>query len=86
MPVDLFILPMTEFDVILGMDWLAEYHAVLDCFARTVTFLIPGLPQFQFVAEPRGEQLSSLMSCAIEEPVAVCIDQLPVVCDFPDVF
>ena len=86
LPADLFVLPMTEFDVILGMDWLAEYHAVLDCFARTVTFLIPGMPQFQFVAEPRGEQLSSLMSCAIEEPVAVCIDQLPVVCDFPDVF
>ncbi|MGV7989055.1 hypothetical protein PJP10_32300, partial [Mycobacterium kansasii] len=42
LPADLFVMPMTGFDVILGMDWLAEYHAILDCAARTVTFHIPG--------------------------------------------
>ncbi|MGV7994925.1 hypothetical protein PJP12_30120, partial [Mycobacterium kansasii] len=70
----------------IGMDWLVEYHAILDWSARTVTFCIPDLPQFQFIAEPRGESLSCLMSCVIEEPVAVSVDQLLVVCDFPNVF
>ncbi|XP_058078345.1 uncharacterized protein LOC131226716 [Magnolia sinica] len=83
---DLFMLPMSDFDVILGMIWLTEYHAILDCSMRTVTFCIPSLLQFQFVIEPRGELLSCLMYYAVEEPVVLCIDQLPVVHDFPDVF
>ncbi|XXG80002.1 hypothetical protein AAC387_Pa09g0961 [Persea americana] len=32
----LIILPMSEFDVILGMNWLAVNRAVLDCFNKTV--------------------------------------------------
>ncbi|XP_058099832.1 uncharacterized protein LOC131244206 [Magnolia sinica] len=55
LPADLFVMPMTGFDVILGL----EYGAILDCTARTVTFHIPGLSVFQFVVEPKGEPLSS---------------------------
>ena len=33
---DLFVLPMSEFDVILGMDWLTKYQATLDCYRRRV--------------------------------------------------
>ena len=29
---------MSDFDVILGMDWLAGYHASMDCFHKTLTF------------------------------------------------
>ena len=32
----LIILPMSEFDVILGMNWLEANQAVLDCFNKTV--------------------------------------------------
>ena len=35
--VDLRIMDMSEFDVILGMDWLAAYRVVLDCERRRVT-------------------------------------------------
>ncbi|XP_073279520.1 uncharacterized protein [Primulina huaijiensis] len=35
---DLFVIPMIEFDVILGMDWLSTYRAVIDCVAKTVHF------------------------------------------------
>lgn len=28
---------MINFDTILGMDWLAPHHAVLDCYAKSVT-------------------------------------------------
>ncbi|GJU26876.1 reverse transcriptase domain-containing protein [Tanacetum coccineum] len=29
---------MFDFDVILGMDWLASHRATIDCYARTVIF------------------------------------------------
>ena len=34
---DLRIMDMSEFDVILGMDWLAAYMVVIDCEHRRVT-------------------------------------------------
>ena len=42
--VDLIVLRMSEFDVILGMDWLSSYHVSLDCFAKTVCLRVPGRP------------------------------------------
>ncbi|RVX00506.1 Transposon Ty3-G Gag-Pol polyprotein [Vitis vinifera] len=42
MTVDLVLLDLQDFDVILGMDWLATYHASVDCFGKSVTFSIPG--------------------------------------------
>ncbi|XP_073285469.1 uncharacterized protein, partial [Primulina huaijiensis] len=35
---DLIIIPMVALDVILGMDWLSSYRAVIDCVAKTVRF------------------------------------------------
>ena len=35
--VDLRIMDMSEFDVILGMDWLTTYRVVIDCERRRVT-------------------------------------------------
>ena len=35
--MDLRILDMSEFDVILRMDWLITYRVVIDCERRTVT-------------------------------------------------
>ena len=31
---DLVVMPMGQFDVILGMDWLSRYRAVIDCARR----------------------------------------------------
>ena len=42
--VDLIVLQMSEFDVILGIDWLSSYHVSLDCFAKTVSLRVPGKP------------------------------------------
>ena len=42
MTVDLVLLDLQDFDVILGMHWLASYHASIDCFGKRVTFGIPG--------------------------------------------
>ncbi|XP_042455036.1 uncharacterized protein LOC122039145 [Zingiber officinale] len=46
--VDLQVLEMVEFDIILGMDWLAMNHATVDCGARVVTFRPPGLSSWVF--------------------------------------
>ena len=37
--VDLRIMDMSEFDVILGMDWLTTCRVVIDCERRRVTAL-----------------------------------------------
>ena len=35
--VDLRVMDMTDFDVILGMDWLMAHRVVIDCDRRRVT-------------------------------------------------
>ena len=39
--VDLRIMNMSEFDVIVGMDWLIAYWIVIDCERRRVTAYTP---------------------------------------------
>ena len=34
--VDLRVMDMSEFDVILGMDWLTAYRVVIDCGRRRI--------------------------------------------------
>jgi hypothetical protein len=38
---DLFIIPMSDIAIILGMDWLVSHGAQLDCGANTVTLKNP---------------------------------------------
>ncbi|XP_070032807.1 uncharacterized protein [Nicotiana tomentosiformis] len=45
---DLLLLDMTDFEVILGMDWLSPYHAILDCHAKSVTLEMPELPRLEW--------------------------------------
>lgn len=41
---NLIIIDMVDFEVILGMDWLPHHHAVMDCFAKTVTLYMLSIP------------------------------------------
>ena len=36
---DRFVIPMGEYDVILGMDWLSKYQATVDCFGQQITLV-----------------------------------------------
>ena len=38
----LIVMGMREYDVILGMDWLAQYSAVIDCAKKTMVADCPG--------------------------------------------
>ncbi|KAJ9131035.1 hypothetical protein P3X46_033839, partial [Hevea brasiliensis] len=92
-----------EYDIILGMDWLARHHAMIDCRLKTVTF---GLPLYGDVVMHGERHLlpSNIISAALarrmirkgcEAYLAHVIDtqvgspalrDIPIVCDFPDVF
>jgi hypothetical protein len=37
--VDLNILPLGSYDYIIGMDWLDQHHALLDCHNKEFTYL-----------------------------------------------
>ncbi|XP_028055570.1 uncharacterized protein LOC114259744 [Camellia sinensis] len=47
--VDLTVLDMRDFDIILGMDWLATNYASVDYRGKRVVFQIPDQPEFCFV-------------------------------------
>ncbi len=37
------LIPFRDYDIILGMDWLARHRAMIDYRLKTITF---GLPQY----------------------------------------
>ena len=44
----LIVLSMQDFDVILGMDWLCENRALIDCETRIVTHKLPSRDSFTY--------------------------------------
>lgn len=40
-PSDLYVLEMDDLDVIMGMDWLGEYKAVIECQTEKVSLTGP---------------------------------------------
>ncbi|XP_070045271.1 uncharacterized protein [Nicotiana tomentosiformis] len=50
--LDLLLLDMVDFDVILGMDWLLPYHAILDCHTKMATLAMIGLPRLKWRGTP----------------------------------
>ena len=53
---DLVMLDMTDYDVILGMNFLSKYGAMIDCKAKAVGFNPPGEEKFTFFSDKRRSQ------------------------------
>ena len=84
------------------MDWLASYHAYVDCFEKRVTFSIPNQPEFSFEGNHMDKPLyvisalrvNSLLNKGCQGFLAyvVCtenevrLEDIPIVKDFSDVF
>ncbi|XP_070054966.1 uncharacterized protein [Nicotiana tomentosiformis] len=45
---DLLLHDMIDFEVILGMDWLSPYHAILDFHTKTITLAMLELPRLEW--------------------------------------
>ena len=102
MPVNLVLLDLQDFDVILGMDWLASYHASVDCFRKRVTFSILGQPEFNFegkrvnkplhvVSALRANSLlrkgcQGFLAYLVSYENEVSLEDITIVRDFLDVF
>ncbi|GFS44985.1 hypothetical protein Acr_00g0093390 [Actinidia rufa] len=48
---DFIVLDMTSFDVIIGMDWLTDYWATIDCVRHQVTFCTLRGDRFHFMGD-----------------------------------
>jgi len=91
--VDLVCLPLSEMDVIFGMNWLEYNHVHINCFSKTVYFSSAKEDsEVEFLTTKQLKQLAhdgipmfSLMASLSVENQAV-IDKLHVVCEFPEVF
>ena len=58
---DLIELPILEFDVILGMEWLSAHYATMDCYRNKITFKPLGVHEFVFQGDHNGSP-STLIS------------------------
>ena len=92
--VDLRIMDMSEFDVILGMDWLTPYRVVVDCEPRRVTtytqdgtrMIFQGdkhdiLPQTVYESKCQGQLAGWLASLTLEDEERADLDLPRVVCN-----
>ena len=97
--VDLRIMDMSEFDVILGMDWMTAYRVVIDCEHKRVTaytqdgtrVVFQGdkhdiLPHTVYKSRCQGQLAGWLASLTLEDEVRPNLDLPRVVCENEDVF
>ena len=97
--VDLRIMDMSEFDVILWMDWLTAYRVVIDCERRRVTaytqdetrVVFQGdkhdiLPQTVYDSRCQGQLAGWLASLTLEDEERPDLELPRVVCEYVDVF
>ena len=97
--VDLRIMDMSEFDVILGMDWLTAYRVVINCEHRRVTaytqdgtrVVFQGdkhdiFPQTVYESRCQGQLAGWLASLTLEDEERPDLDLPRVVCEYVDVF
>ncbi|XP_070007953.1 uncharacterized protein [Nicotiana sylvestris] len=97
---DLMLLDMINFEVILGMDWLYPYQAILDCHAKSVTLVMPGLEWKGSTVDTSSQVISFLKARQMVEKGCLAylayvrdttaetptIDSVPVVQEFSYVF
>ena len=77
---------MSEFDVILGIDWLTKYGAILDCVSNSITFMTPGRLSFKFQCKPTSDEFLTTCLYAIESTeVMNTLADILIVQDFDDV-
>jgi hypothetical protein len=80
---DLYVLPLKNIEVVLGMDWMSDHGAHIDCEEKTVLIRKPGDGRITYQADKHthveiGIQLNLLKEAKLED--------ISVVKEFMDVF
>jgi hypothetical protein len=85
-PANLIVMGTQGIDVILGMNWLDKYQAIISCVRRIIKLVSP-LGE-EVVAELVSPELrkGSCYQMAIDSKEADPLDTIKVVSEFPDVF
>jgi hypothetical protein len=78
---NLIILDSKGIDVIMRMGWLTACDAVIQCAKRSVLLTSPAGERFEFAADPAPTTAS-----AVNELNGMTLENIRVVCDYPDVF
>ena len=97
--VDLRVMDMSEFDVIIGMDWLTAHRVIIDYDRMRVTaytqdgrcVMFQGdkhdaLPQTVYDSRWHGQLMGWLASLTLEDEVRQELSLPLVVCEYEDVF
>ena len=77
----MLVLDTKGYDVILGMTWLSQYYAVIDCREKKINFKIPLQPEFQFSGEVKSTKRKTRMTTSEIQKKGI-----PVWDEFPEVF
>ena len=97
--VDLRVTNITDYDVILGMDWLMAHRAVIDCDSRRITTYTrdgshvtfqgeknDALPKTVHDSRWSGQLMGWLASLTLEDEGRRDLSLPRVVCEYEDVF
>jgi hypothetical protein len=78
---NLIILGTKGLDVVLGMDWMSKYQGHIDCARKSITVTNSEGIQVEHVATMPSHK--AYYKKSVSGPT---LDQVPVVCEYPDVF
>ena len=80
---DLFVIPLKGISAILGMDWLSNHGAQIDCELKTVSIRSPTGGRIVYQGDKYTQIEVELQLNAMKD---VKIEDIPIVKDFKDVF
>ncbi|XP_020204469.1 uncharacterized protein LOC109789844 [Cajanus cajan] len=88
--VDLICLPLSQLDVILGMDWLSSHHVLLNCFEKSISFGECKSTEFLSAADIKtclkeNERVYMILASLTLETDSK-LDEIPLVREFLKVF
>jgi hypothetical protein len=81
-PTSMLILKDQDIDVILGMNWMHQHGAMIDTLNRTIRLNLPDSTSQLLIQLPTPKRaVERVCATSVKE-----IENIPIVCEFPDVF
>jgi hypothetical protein len=85
-PANLIVMGTQGIDVILGINWLDKYQAVISCDKRTIKLVSQLGEEVVTELAPPDSKKGSCYQMVVDSSEADPIESIKVVSDFPDVF